>query len=84
MRRPRRVENGPAYDRYVVLVLAVADEAGALLADVRAVRAAQLIVACGDLPFEYLGYLMNALDVPLVFVPGTAVRDTVSGRPSAR
>ena len=41
-----------------------------LRVDVRAVRAARLIVACGDLPFDYLGHLMNALDVPLVFVPG--------------
>ena len=32
--------------------------------------AAEVVVACGDLPFEYLGYLMNGLDVPLVFVPG--------------
>ncbi len=42
----------------------------ALFADLSPVRGAELIVACGDLPFEYLGYLMNALDVPLVFVPG--------------
>jgi hypothetical protein len=34
------------------------------------VRAAEVVVACGDLPFDYLGYLMNGLDVPLVFVPG--------------
>ena len=55
----------------MVLVLAVSDEADELLrVDVRPVQAARLIVACGDLPFEYLGYLMNALDVPLVFVPG--------------
>lgn len=55
----------------MVLVLAVADEADdALLADMSAVRDARLIVACGDLPFEYLGRLMNALNVPLVFVPG--------------
>lgn len=33
-------------------------------------RSAELIVACGDLPAEYLRALMNALDVPLVFVPG--------------
>jgi len=53
------------------MVLAVSDEIDdALCADVRAVREARLIVACGDLPFDYLGYLMNALDVPLVFVPG--------------
>jgi len=55
----------------VVLVLAVSDEVDdALLADPHAVRAAELIVACGDLPFEYLGHLMNKLNVPLVFVPG--------------
>ena len=27
-------------------------------------------MACGDLPAEYLGALMDTLDVPLVFVPG--------------
>jgi hypothetical protein len=55
----------------VVLVLAVSDEVDdVLLADLHAVRRPQLIVACGDLPFEYLGRLMDRLDVPLVFVPG--------------
>src|ERR1700690_2141953 len=54
-----------------VRVLAVSDEVdGAIVADPGPVRGAQLIVACGDLPAEYLGTLMNALDVPLVFVPG--------------
>src|ERR1700753_4169113 len=54
-----------------IRVLAVSDEvAEGLLADPRPVRSAQLIVACGDLPAEYLGALMNALDLPLVFVPG--------------
>ena len=68
---PPNVNRAPAYHRGVVLVLAVSDEVDdALCADVRSVRAAELIVACGDLPFDYLGYLMNALDVPLVFVPG--------------
>jgi len=63
----------------VVLVLAVSDEVDdALLADSHAVRDAQLIVACGDLPFDYLGRLMNMLDVPLVFVPGNHDPD-VSG-----
>ena len=42
----------------------------ALLADLSPVRGTELLFACGDLPFDYLGYLMNALDVPLVFVPG--------------
>jgi calcineurin-like phosphoesterase family protein len=68
----------------MVLVLAVSDEVDdALLADLRAVRTAQLIVACGDLPFEYLGQLMNALDVPLVFVPGNHDPD-VSGYRTTR
>jgi calcineurin-like phosphoesterase family protein len=54
-----------------IRVLAVSDEvAEGLLADLSQVRSAQLIVACGDLPAGYLGKLMNALDVPLVFVPG--------------
>jgi calcineurin-like phosphoesterase family protein len=55
----------------MVRVLAVSDEVDeALCTDVRAVRGVELVLACGDLPFDYLGYLMNALDVPLVFVPG--------------
>ena len=54
-----------------------------LRVDVRAVRAARLILACGDLPFEYLGYLMNALDVPLVFVPGNHDPD-ISGYRTSR
>ena len=55
----------------MVRVLAVSDvvEEG-LWADIGPVRGADLILGCGDLPLEYLGYLMNALDVPLVFVPG--------------
>jgi hypothetical protein len=55
----------------VVRVLAVSDvvEEG-LRADIGPARGADIILGCGDLPFDYLGYLMNALDVPLVFVPG--------------
>jgi predicted phosphodiesterase len=68
----------------VVLVLAVSDEVDdALLADVHAVRQAQLIVACGDLPFDYLGHLMNLLDLPLVFVPGNHDPD-ISGYRTSR
>ncbi len=55
----------------MVRVLAVSDEVDdGLCADVSPAGDAELILACGDLPFDYLGYLMNALDVPLVFVPG--------------
>jgi hypothetical protein len=74
----------PSYDRGVVRVLAVSDEVDdALLADPTAVRGAQLILACGDLPFEYLDSLMNMLDVPLAFVPGNHDPD-VSGYRSSR
>jgi hypothetical protein len=72
-----------SYDRGVVCVLAVSDEVDdALLADPTAVRGAQLILACGDLPFEYLSALMNVLDVPLVFVPGNHDPDVSGYRPS--
>jgi hypothetical protein len=68
----------------VVLVLAVSDQVdNALYADVGAVCGARLIVACGDLPFDYLGYLMNALDAPLVFIPGNHDPD-VSGYRTSR
>jgi hypothetical protein len=69
-------------------VLAVSDEVdGALLAaatvvGATAVRSAKLILACGDLPFEYLGSLMNVLDVPLVFVPGNHDPDVAGYRSS--
>lgn len=65
-------------------MLAVSDEVDhALYADVGAVREARLILACGDLPFDYLAYLMNALDAPLVFVPGNHDPD-VSGYRTSR
>jgi len=68
----------------VVLVLAVSDEVDNVLnADVASVHDARLIVACGDLPFDYLDYLMNALDAPLVFVPGNHDPD-VSGYHTSR
>ncbi|HZZ53348.1 MAG TPA: hypothetical protein VFE26_03595, partial [Trebonia sp.] len=54
-----------------IRVLAVSDEVDeALAADPGPVRTAELILACGDLPFDYLDTLMNALDIPLAFVPG--------------
>ncbi len=54
-----------------VRVLAVSDEVEeGLAAGLTAGRSADLILACGDLPAGYLAGLMNALDAPLVFVPG--------------
>jgi hypothetical protein len=68
----------------VVRVLAVSDEVDdALAVGPAAARSAQLILACGDLPFDYLDTLMNVLDVPLVFVPGNHDPD-VSGYRSSR
>ncbi len=67
-----------------VKILAVSDEPDyALAADPSPARSARLIVACGDLPFDYLGTLMNALDAPLVFVPGNHDPD-VSGYRTSR
>lgn len=55
----------------MVRVLAVSDEVDeALCVDAALARGAELILACGDLPFDYLRLLMDALELPLVFVPG--------------
>ena len=64
---------GAKQDRESLLVriLAVADEVDEALYYER-VRRLQpdLVVACGDLPFDYLEYLVTMLNVPLLFVPG--------------
>jgi hypothetical protein len=74
----------------VVRVLAVSDEVDEALAANPAAaggpggeRPVQLILACGDLPFDYLSTLMNVLDVPLAFVPGNHDPD-VSGYRASR
>ncbi len=65
-------------------MLAVSDEVDeGLYADPGAARGVELVLACGDLPFDYLGYLMDALRVPLVFVPGNHDPD-VSGYRTSR
>jgi calcineurin-like phosphoesterase family protein len=67
-----------------VRVLAVSDEVDeGLWHDTSAVASADVVVACGDLPFEFLGHLMDRLDVPLVFVPGNHDPD-VSGYSTSR
>jgi predicted phosphodiesterase len=52
-------------------VLAVSDEVDEVLSEPR-LRELQpdLILACGDLPFEYLEYLRGAAEVPLLYVHG--------------
>jgi hypothetical protein len=68
----------------MVHVLAVADEVDeGLCTDPSVARGAEIILACGDLPFDYLRSLMDRLEVPLVFVPGNHDPD-VSGYSTAR
>jgi predicted phosphodiesterase len=60
-------------------VLAVSDEVDeALRRDASSLSGIDLILACGDLPFEYLTHLMEGVGAPLVFVPGNHDPD-VSG-----
>jgi uncharacterized protein len=52
-------------------ILAISDEVDeALYGDKLARLRPDLIVSCGDLPFEYLENLISRANVPLVFVPG--------------
>lgn len=52
-------------------ILAIADEVDeALYADKLERLRPDLVVSCGDLPFDYLEYIVSRLDVPLVFVFG--------------
>ena len=54
-----------------IRVLAVSDEIAPAVNrfEVRELEP-DLIVSCGDLPFDYLEYLVSTLNVPMVFVPG--------------
>ena len=52
-------------------ILAVADEVDeGLYGDRLDELRPDIVVACGDLPFDYLEYLVSRLDVPLLYVPG--------------
>lgn len=52
-------------------ILAVADEVDeSLTADKLRTLRPDLVLSCGDLPFEYLESIVNELDVPLLYVPG--------------
>jgi Calcineurin-like phosphoesterase len=60
-----------SYDEHMTRLLAVADEVNISLYSARVVRLRpDLVVACGDLPFDYLEFLVTMLNVPLLFVPG--------------
>ena len=55
----------------MVRVLAIADEVSdALWGPKSAALAPDLVIAAGDLPWDYLEYLASSLDRPVVFVPG--------------
>ena len=52
-------------------ILAVADEVKEVLyTNALKELKPQVVVACGDLPFEYLEYLVTIACVPLLYVPG--------------
>lgn len=56
-----------------IKILAVSDEEVErlyTLASNNHLQDIDLILACGDLPYSYLGYLMDVLKVPLFYVPG--------------
>ncbi len=62
-------------------VLVVADELAPQLQSPGARELCpDLIVSCGDLPFDYLEYLVSLFNVPLVFVPGNHDPQIVSAR----
>lgn len=69
----------------MVRVLAVSDEVVERLwrPTVRRHPRPELVLAAGDLPFDYLEYLLDRLSVPLVYVPGNHDPD-VSGRRVSR
>jgi Icc-related predicted phosphoesterase len=66
-------------------ILAVSDEVDQRLCrdDLRSRTPVDLVLACGDLPLDYLGFLTETLQVPLVFVPGNHDPD-LSGYRQAR
>ena len=52
-------------------ILAIADEVDdAMYTDKLARLRPDLVLSCGDLPFDYLEFIVSRLDVPLVYVPG--------------
>jgi calcineurin-like phosphoesterase family protein len=64
-------------------ILAIADEVDeGLYTDKLARLRADLVLSCGDLPFDYLEYIVSRLDVPLVYVPGNHDAELRSSDPN--
>jgi len=67
----------------VTRILAIADEVDeGLYTDKLSRLRPDLVVSCGDLPFDYLEYVVSRLDVPLVYVPGNHDPELRSGDPT--
>jgi 3',5'-cyclic AMP phosphodiesterase CpdA len=65
----------------VTRLLAIADEVDRELYDPQIKRLdVDLVVSCGDLPFDYLEFIVTTLNVPLLYVPGNHDPD-LRGRP---
>lgn len=63
-------------------ILAVSDvENGLILSQSSRERFkdARLAISCGDLPFDYLEYIINTLEIPLYFVFGNHTQSTGKG-----
>jgi Icc-related predicted phosphoesterase len=69
-----RLRSGAAngtFQKTLTRILAVADEVDeALYGDKLTTLRPDIVLSCGDLPFDYLEYLVSRLDVPLLYVPG--------------
>src|SRR5438093_2983758 len=74
VRRDRRQLDRTAVQTHLAghtRILAVADEVDELLyGDRLPTLKPDLVLSCGDLPFDYLEYLVSRMDVPLLYVPG--------------
>ena len=64
-------------------ILAIADEVDeGLYGDKLARLRPDVVLSCGDLPFDYLEYIVSRLDVPLVYVPGNHDPEVRSSDPT--
>jgi 3',5'-cyclic AMP phosphodiesterase CpdA len=64
-------------------ILAIADEVDEGLYTDKLIRLRpDVVVSAGDLPFDYLEYIVSRLDVPLVYVPGNHDADLRSSDPT--
>lgn len=63
-------------------ILAIADEVDeSLYGPTLKQLEPDIVLSCGDLPFEYLEYIVTVLSVPLLFVPGNHDPDLRTRRP---